>query len=116
MGKISEQYGEKESVQYLEGGGEQLLANFGEAITQRITDIGNDVKAAGQSGVRTEVINGVRFDFYKTNWEDVEKVYGYGKTAEDANVWRSNFLGQVDRGTILNRRGKTIDDKKAPTI
>jgi hypothetical protein len=31
-------------------------------------------------------------------------------------VWWSNFLGQVDRGTILNRRGKTIDDKKAPTI
>jgi hypothetical protein len=31
-------------------------------------------------------------------------------------MWWSNFLGQVDMGTSLNRRGKTIDDKKAPTI
>ncbi|WP_228772583.1 hypothetical protein [Cupriavidus necator] len=30
-------------------------------------------------------------------------------------VW-SNFLGQVDRRTIRYRRGRKIDDKKAPTI
>ncbi|CAG2126517.1 hypothetical protein LMG31506_00001 [Cupriavidus yeoncheonensis] len=31
-------------------------------------------------------------------------------------LWWSNFLGQVDRRTIRNRRGRKIDDKKAPTI
>ncbi|MFM0130535.1 hypothetical protein [Paraburkholderia sediminicola] len=94
MGKISEQYSEKEPLQYLEGGGEQLLANFGEEITKKITDIGKDVKAVDSGGVRTEVINGVRFDFYKTNWENVEKVYGYGKTAEDANAAATRKLAK----------------------
>ncbi|KAI3597507.1 hypothetical protein D8I24_6656 (plasmid) [Cupriavidus necator H850] len=35
---------------------------------------------------------------------------------EPERLWWSNFLGQVDRRTIRNRRGKKIDDKKAPTI
>jgi len=84
IGKISEQYSDTEPLQYLEGGGEQLLANFGESLTKRISDIGKDVKKANQPGVRTEFINGVRFDFYKTEWNDVERVYGYGKDAEHA--------------------------------
>lgn len=94
IGKISEQYGSKDPLQYLEGGGEQLLANFGETITKKISDIGKEVKDADKSGVRTEVINGVRFDFYKTNWENVEKVYGYGKIAEDTNAASTRKLAE----------------------
>lgn len=94
VGKISEQYGEKVPVQYLEGGGEQLFANFGKDATDKITAIGAEVKGADGSSVRTEIINGVRFDFYKTNWEKVEKVYGYGKTAEDSNAAATRKLAE----------------------
>lgn len=94
IGKISEQYSETEPMQYLEGGGEQLLANFGEAMTKRITAIGDEVKDAAHSGVRTEIIDGVRFDFFKTNWDDVERVFGYGKSAEDANAAATRKLAQ----------------------
>ncbi|MGF6570070.1 hypothetical protein ABH945_002181 [Paraburkholderia sp. GAS333] len=94
IGKISEQYSEKEPLQYLEGGGEQLLASFGKAITDRITAVGETVKDASHSGTHTEIINGVRFDFFKTNWEDVERVYGYGKSAEDTGAASTRKLAQ----------------------
>jgi len=33
----------------------------------------------------TETINGVRVDFYPTNWTNVEDVYAYSKFSEDVS-------------------------------
>jgi len=85
-GKVAEQYGSGEPLQYLEGGGEQLFANFGSDINQRITHIGDQMKNGDLPDVHTEEINGVVFRFYKTNWENVEKLFGYGKAAEDTST------------------------------
>ncbi|QGZ65581.1 hypothetical protein [Paraburkholderia acidisoli] len=81
IGRIAEQYSPDSPFQYLEGGGEQLVANFGKNLVEQITAIGNEVKAAGSNEVRTEMIDGVRFDFFKTNWKDVERVHGYGEAS-----------------------------------
>ncbi|WP_322058005.1 hypothetical protein [Paraburkholderia sp. J63] len=40
------------------------------------------MKAAGSNAVRTEMIGGVRFEFFKTNWTDVERVHGYSDAAD----------------------------------
>ncbi len=85
-GRVAEQYGSGEPLQYLEGGGEQLFANFGSDINQRITHIGDQMKEGDLPDVHTEEINGVVFRFYKTNWENVEKLFGYGRTAEDTSA------------------------------
>ncbi|WP_321932244.1 hypothetical protein [Paraburkholderia guartelaensis] len=82
IGRIAEQYSPDAPFQYLEGGAEQLVANFGKDVVERITAIGNEVKAAGSNAVRTEMIGGVRFEFFKTNWSDVERVHGYGEAAD----------------------------------
>lgn len=82
MGRIAEQYSPDPPFQYLEGGGEQLVANFGKDLVERITAIGNEVKTATSNTVRTEMIGGVRFEFFKTNWTDVERVHGYGEAAD----------------------------------
>jgi len=82
LGRIAEQYSPGAPFQYLEGGAEQLVAKFDKAVVERITAIGNEVKAAASNAVRTEMIGGVRFEFVKTNWTDVERVYGYGEAVD----------------------------------
>lgn len=79
-GQIAEQFGDKIPAQYLEGGGRQLVVDLG-ALATEITRLGESVKASGTA--LTETINGVRVDFYPTNWTNVEDVYGYSKFSED---------------------------------
>ncbi|MEZ2307186.1 hypothetical protein AB6809_11180 [Paraburkholderia sp. RCC_158] len=96
QGKIAEQYGTKEPIQYLEGGGEQLVANFGE-LAKEITRIGEELKEANKDVRLSKVIEGIRVDFFKTNWEDVEKVHGYSKVEESVdNAARTRQLGDEE--------------------
>lgn len=96
QGKIAEQYGTREPIQYLEGGGEQLVANFGK-LAEEITTIGEKLKAADKDVHLSEVIEGIRVDFFKTNWQDVEKVHGYSKVEESAaNAARTRQLGEEE--------------------
>ncbi|WP_321932248.1 hypothetical protein [Paraburkholderia guartelaensis] len=82
VGQIAEQFGNKIPAQYLEGGGRQLVVDLG-ALATEITRIGESVKASGTA--ITETINGVRVDFYPTNWTNVEDVYGYSRFSEDVS-------------------------------
>lgn len=96
QGKIAEQYGTTEPIQYLEGGGEQLVANFGE-LAKEITRIGEELKKANNDVRLSKVIEGIRVDFFKTNWEDVEKVHGYSKVEESIdNAARTRQLGEEE--------------------
>ncbi|WP_233832536.1 hypothetical protein [Paraburkholderia sp. ZP32-5] len=79
-GQIAEQFGDTIPAQYLEGGGRQLVVDLG-ALATEITRIGENVKASGTA--LSQTINGVRVDFYPTNWTNVEDVYGYSKFSED---------------------------------
>jgi hypothetical protein len=96
MGKVAEQYGSGEPLQYLEGGGEQLFANFGGEINKRITDIGNLMKKGELPATHTEEIEGVIFRFYKTNWENIEKLFGYGKAADDTSAASTRKLASEE--------------------
>ena len=78
-GQIAEQYGEKQAAQYLEGGGQQLIVDLG-ALSDEINTIGENVKKFGKA--EEHVINGVRVEFYPTNWTNVEGVYGYSGAAD----------------------------------
>ncbi|WP_241609547.1 hypothetical protein [Rosenbergiella australiborealis] len=76
-GKIAEQFGQKRTNQYLEGGGEQVIINLDEMLKAELNRIGEQVKATGQSA--SVEINGVKAEFYPTGWKDVEGVHGYNK-------------------------------------
>ncbi|MBU9469240.1 hypothetical protein LGM75_28670 [Burkholderia multivorans] len=88
FGKIAEQYGSAVPVQYLEGGGDQLIVDFGK-LADYVTEEGNLIKQkyrnfVGHANVHVQrEFDGVKIDFYKTNWEDVEKVYGYSRYEDD---------------------------------
>ncbi|OXJ41141.1 hypothetical protein CFB82_00135 [Burkholderia sp. HI2714] len=87
-GKIAEQYGTATPVQYLEGGADQLVVDFG-ALSAFVTEEGNKIKKqfenfTGHADLHvTQEYNGVKIEFHKTNWENVEKVYGYSKYEDD---------------------------------
>jgi len=74
-GTIAEQFGKEVSAQYLKGGGEQVIINLEKTLKDEIHRIGEQVKATGQPA-STE-INGVKADFYPTNWPDANGVHGY---------------------------------------
>jgi len=104
-GQIAEQFGDKIPAQYLEGGGRQLVVDMG-ALATEITRIGESVKASGTA--LTETINGVRVDFYPTNWTNVEDVYGYSKFSEDVSgSARTRRLGSDEIQTKV-ANSKTI--------
>ncbi|WP_157650991.1 hypothetical protein [Burkholderia ubonensis] len=95
MGKVAEQYDtDAGRLQYLEGGGDQLFASFGSGINEKINAIGDKIKKGDLGKYCEEKINGVLFKFYKTNWENVEKVFGYGKNAEDASAASTRKLAK----------------------
>ncbi|WP_060114796.1 hypothetical protein [Burkholderia ubonensis] len=95
MGQVAEQYGMGgERIQYLEGGGKQLFVDFGAQVRKDVTDIGDKMKKGELGTYYEEKINGVLFKFYKTNWENVEKLFGYGKTAEGASSASTRKLAQ----------------------
>lgn len=76
-GKIAEQYGNEIPAQYLKGGGEQVIINLDEMLKKELNHVGEQVKA---SGLATSVeINGVKAEFYPTNWQDANGVHGYSK-------------------------------------
>jgi hypothetical protein len=76
-GKIAEQFGDKRPAQYLEGGGEQVIINLDEVLKKELNRVGEQVKTTGQPvGVE---INGVKAEFYPTDWQDVNGVHGYSK-------------------------------------
>lgn len=76
-GKIAEQFGVKRSAQYLNGGGEQVIINLDDTLKSELNRLGEQVKASG-AAVSAE-INGVKAEFYPTNWEGVNGIYGYTK-------------------------------------
>ncbi|UVV73825.1 hypothetical protein [Pantoea agglomerans] len=76
-GKIAEQFGQKRTKQYLEGGGEQVIINLDEMLKTELNRIGEQVKATGQPA--SVEINGVKAEFYPSGWKDVEGVHGYNK-------------------------------------
>ncbi|KAB0636848.1 hypothetical protein [Burkholderia latens] len=87
-GKIAEQYGTATPVQYLEGGGDQLVVDFGK-LSEYVTEEGNKIKQqfanfTGHADFHVQrEFDGVKIEFHKTNWENVEKVYGYSKYEDD---------------------------------
>ncbi|OJB61285.1 hypothetical protein BGV60_05725 [Burkholderia ubonensis] len=87
-GKIAEQYGTATPVQYLEGGGDQLVVDFGK-LSEYVTEEGNKIKEefknfTGHANLHVKrEFDGVKIEFHKTNWENVEKVYGYSKYEDD---------------------------------
>ncbi|CNE06262.1 hypothetical protein [Yersinia mollaretii] len=76
-GKIAEQFGQKRANQYLEGGGEQVIINLDKILQKELNRIGEKVKSVGQP-VNVE-INGIKAEFYPTNWQEVNGVHGYSK-------------------------------------
>ncbi|WP_249213357.1 hypothetical protein [Tatumella sp. JGM91] len=76
-GKIAEQFGQKRANQYLEGGGEQVIINLDEMLKTELNRIGEQVKATGLP-VSTD-INGVKAEFYPTDWKEAEGLHGYSK-------------------------------------
>ena len=76
-GKIAEQFGNEIPAQYLQGGGEQVIINLEEMYKQEVNRIGEQVKATGHA--ITVEINGVKTEFYPTNWQDANGVHGYSK-------------------------------------
>jgi len=74
-GKIAEQFGNEVPEQYLKGGGEQVIINLDEQLKKELNRVGEQVKATGLPA--SVDINGVKADFYPTDWKDVEGVHGY---------------------------------------
>lgn len=97
MGKVAEQYGHGgDRLQYLKGGGDQLFGSFGKEVGQEISRIGDLMKKGELGDVHSEEIGGVTFKFFKTNWKNVESLFGYGKAADDAGVAVTRKLGQEE--------------------
>ena len=76
-GKIAEQFGSDIPAQYLQGGGEQVIINLDEMLKTELNRIGEQVKATGLP-VSTD-INGVKAEFYPTDWKEAEGLHGYSK-------------------------------------
>lgn len=76
-GKIAEQFGNQVPEQYLQGGGEQVIINLDEKLKNELNRIGEQVKASGQAA--SMEFNGVKAEFYPTDWKDVNNVHGYLK-------------------------------------
>ena len=76
-GKIAEQFGSDIPTQYLQGGGEQVIINLDVMLKQELNRIGEQVKTTGQAA--SVEINGVKAEFYPTNWQDVNGIHGYSK-------------------------------------
>ena len=76
-GKIAEQFGKDIPTQYLEGGGEQVIVNLDEMLKKELNRIGEQVKVTGRSA--SVEINGVKAEFYPSDWKDVEGVHGYNR-------------------------------------
>ncbi|EED97928.1 hypothetical protein [Burkholderia multivorans] len=87
-GKVAEQYGVVTPVQYLEGGADQLVVDFGK-LSEYVTEEGEKIKHqfanfTGHADLHVQrEFDGVKIEFHKTNWENVEKVYGYSKYEDD---------------------------------
>ncbi|MDR6383763.1 hypothetical protein [Paraburkholderia caribensis] len=79
-GQIAEQFGDIVPAQYLEGGGQQLVIDLGH-LSKDITTAGKTVKETGLP--LSQEIGGIHFDFYPTNWKNVEDVYGYSKFSDN---------------------------------
>ncbi|ALP66186.1 hypothetical protein [Paraburkholderia caribensis] len=82
QGKIAEQFGSSTPVQYLEGGGEQVVIALG-TLADEITKVGEKIKAGERAANGPMIIDGIRVDFIETKWENVEKVYGYSRFEDD---------------------------------
>lgn len=79
-GQIAEQFGDRMPAQYLEGGGRQLVIDLAD-LSGDITTAGKTVKETGLP--LSQEIGGIHFDFYPTNWKNVEDVYGYSKFSDN---------------------------------
>ncbi|TKI02614.1 DUF4112 domain-containing protein [Martelella alba] len=107
-GKIAEQFGEKRTNQYLEGGGEQVIINLEEGLKKELNRIGEQVKATGQSA--SVEINGVKAEFYPTHWQDVEGLHGYSKpdgieppyAATSRELHDDELRSKVKERTLIN--------------
>lgn len=107
-GKIAEQFGSAIPAQYLKGGGEQVIINLDEMLKQEVNRIGEQVKATGQAA--SVEINGVKAEFYPTNWQNVNGVYGYSKpegieppyTTTTRELHDDELRSKVTDRTILN--------------
>jgi hypothetical protein len=82
QGKIAEQFGSSTPVQYLEGGGEQVVIDLGK-LAEEITKVGEKIKAGELATNGPMIVDGIRVDFFETKWENVEKVYGYSRFEDD---------------------------------
>ena len=82
QGKIAEQFGSSTPVQYLEGGGEQVVIDLGK-LAEEITKVGEKIKAGELAANGPMIVDGIRVDFFETKWENVEKVYGYSRFEDD---------------------------------
>lgn len=76
-GKIAEQFGKEVPAQYLRGGGEQVIINLDDALKMELNKIGEQVKTSARAN--SIEFNGVKAEFYPTNWQDVNHVHGYTK-------------------------------------
>lgn len=79
-GKIAEQFGDKRPDQYLKGGGEQVIIELDERFKRMVNNYGNQVKGSGRA--MTVDIQGVKAEFYPSEWRDVSGKYGYSKPEE----------------------------------
>lgn len=74
-GKIAEQFGKDMPDQYLKGGGEQVIIELDERFKRAVNNYGNQVKASGRA--MTVDIQGVKAEFYPSEWKEVSGKYGY---------------------------------------
>lgn len=79
-GKIAEQFGKDIPDQYLKGGGEQVIIELDERFKRMVNNYGNQVKVIGRA--MTIDIQGVKAEFYPSEWKEVSGKYGYSKPEE----------------------------------
>jgi len=79
-GKIAEQFGKDIPDQYLKGGGEQVIIELDERFKRMVNNYGNQVKVSGRA--MTIDIQGVKAEFYPSEWKEVSGKYGYSKPEE----------------------------------
>ncbi|KWI09981.1 hypothetical protein BGV51_04660 [Burkholderia ubonensis] len=65
-----------------------MVVDFGK-LSEYVTEEGNKIKEefknfTGHANLHVKrEFDGVKIEFHKTNWENVEKVYGYSKYEDD---------------------------------
>ena len=95
-GLIAEQAGKKIGAQYLKGGSKQAMMKLPEDLAKQLSEAATRAEATGYEVLEA---GGVRWEFKKTGWPDVNGVHGY----QQAPTIGSAQTERLGAGTVKSK-------------